>query len=337
VPGFDAIIDQERPIRVLTSLLTSGKIPHGLLFSGIEGIGKRTAATAFAMSCNCTGRLADGRAGAEACGECPPCRRIAMDRHPDVLRVSPSGQQIKIGQIRDLCQSLAMKPYEARMRVAILADAHRMNPAAANALLKMLEEPPAGTVLILTAPQPADLPPTIVSRCQHLRFKPISRNHLAAMLTAAYGFSPPEAALTAALAGGSVTRALAMQRRRWIPRRNWIMSELAELPRQPTASLLALAERMSQTKDEIPEILDMMASWVRDLAVARYCPERIVHHDLKNQILSVSRRTDLPSLVQANGALAEARRRLQANANPRLALEALLVRMASAWQTPVSA
>jgi len=336
VPGFDAIIDQERPIRVLTSLLTSGKIPHGLLFTGIEGIGKRTVATAFAMACNCTGRLAEERAGAEACGECPPCRKIAMDRHPDVLRVSPSGQQIKIGQIRDLCQSLAMKSYEARMRVAILAEAHRMNPAAGNALLKMLEEPPPGTVLILTAPQPADLPPTIVSRCQHIRFKPISRNHLAAMLTAAYGFSPQEAALTAALANGSVTRALAMQRRRWIQRRNWIISELAELPRQPAASLLAVAERMSQAKEDIPEILDVMASWVRDVAVARHCPDRIIHQDLRNQILSASRRTDVPSLVQATGALAEARRRIQANANPRLALEALLVKMASALQAPVS-
>jgi DNA polymerase-3 subunit delta' len=253
-----------------------------------------------------------------------------------VLRVSPSGHQIKIDQVRDLCQSLAMTPYEARMRVAILAEAHRMNAAAANALLKMLEEPPAGTLLILTAPQPADLPPTIVSRCQHIRFKPISRNHLAAMLTAAYGFSPQEAALTATLANGSVTRALAIQRRCWIERRNWILSELNELPRQPAASLLALAERMSQTKEDIPEILEVMVSWVRDLVVARHCPERIIHQDLRNQILSASRRTEVPGLIQATGALEEARRRIQANANPRLALEALLLRLAAALQPPVS-
>jgi DNA polymerase-3 subunit delta' len=336
VPGFDAIIDQERPIRVLTSLLTSGNIPHGLLFTGIEGVGKRTAATAFAMACNCVGRRAERRSGPASCGECNPCRKIALGRHPDVLRVSPSGHQIKIDQVRDLCQSLAMTPYEARMRVAILAEAHRMNAAAANALLKMLEEPPAGTLLILTAPQPADLPPTIVSRCQHIRFKPISRNHLAAMLTAAYGFSPQEAALTATLANGSVTRALAIQRRCWIERRNWILSELNELPRQPAASLLALAERMSQTKEDIPEILEVMVSWVRDLVVARHCPERIIHQDLRNQILSASRRTEVPGLIQATGALEEARRRIQANANPRLALEALLLRLAAALQPPVS-
>ena len=83
---------------------------------------------------------------------------------------------IKIDQIRELCQVLTMKPYEARVRVVIIADAHTLNPAAGNALLKMLEEPPARTVLILTAPQTGDLLPTIVSRCQHIRFKPIARH-----------------------------------------------------------------------------------------------------------------------------------------------------------------
>jgi DNA polymerase-3 subunit delta' len=260
-----------------------------------------------------------------------------MDRHPDVLRVSPSGHLIKIDHVRDLCRSLAMKPYEARMRVAIIGEAHRMNPPAANALLKMLEEPPAGTVLILTAPQTADLPPTIVSRCQMVRFKPISRNHLAGMLVAAHGFAPQEAALTAALANGSVTRALAMQRRHWIRRRNWILSELAELPHQPAVLLLALAEKTSQAKEDIPAILDVLDAWVRDVAVARHCPERIIHHDLRNQIRSAAHRTDVPCLIQAARALAEARRRLQANANPRLTLEALLIKMAPAFQAATSA
>ena len=330
MPGFDAIIDQERSIRILTSLLTSRSIPHGLLFTGIEGVGKRTAATAFAMACNCTGKRAEERG--EACGECPACRKIASDRHPDVLRVSPAGLQIKIDQIRTLCQALAMKPYEARVRVAIIAEAHRMNPAAGNALLKMLEEPPDGTVLILTAAQTSDLLPTIVSRCQHLRFKPIARVHLAAMLADAYGFSPEDAQLTAALANGSVTRALAMQRRGWIQRRNWILSEMAALARRPTTSLLALAEKTSQAKEDIPALLDLMATWVRDMAVARHCPDRIIHQDLKSQILAAARSVDPPALDRANRAIEEARRRTRSNANPRLALEVLWLSLAAAAQ-----
>jgi DNA polymerase-3 subunit delta' len=327
VPGFDAIIDQERSIRVLTSLLTSRSIPHALLFTGIDGVGKRTAATAFAMACNCTGTRVEERG--EACGECTACRKIAADRHPDVLRVSPSGLQIKIDQIRRLCQSLAMKPYEARMRVAIVAEAHRMNPAAGNALLKMLEEPPDRTVLILTAPQTADLLPTIVSRCQHIRFKPIARRHLAAMLAAAYGFSPEEARLTATLANGSVTRALALQRRGWVQRRKWILSEMAGLAERPTTALLALAEKSSQAKEDIPEMLELMATWVRDVAVARYCPDRIIHQDWGGPILDASRRSDLDDLIRAGRAIEDARRRIRANSNPRLTLEVLWLSLAA--------
>ncbi len=328
MPGFDAIIDQERSIRVLTSLLTSRSIPHSLLFTGIDGVGKRTAATAFAMACNCTGAHVEERG--EACGECTACRKIAADRHPDVLRVAPSGLQIKIDQIRSLCQSLAMKPYEARMRVAIVAEAHRMNPAAGNALLKMLEEPPDRTVLILTAPQTADLLPTIVSRCQHIRFKPIARRHLAAMLAAAYGFSPEDARLTATLANGSVTRALAMQRRGWVQRRKWVLSEMAVLAERPTTALLALAEKSSQAKEDIPEMLDLMAAWVRDVAVARYCPDRIIHQDWADPILDASRRSGLDDLIRAGQAIGVARRRIRANSNPRLTLEVLWLSLAAA-------
>ena len=328
MPGFDAIIDQERSIRVLKALLSSRSIPHALLFTGIEGVGKRTAATAFAMACNCTGRNVGE--GGEACGECTACRKIAADRHPDLLRVEPAGLQIKIDQIRALCQTLALKPYEARVRVAIIAEAHRMNPAAGNALLKMLEEPPDGTVLILTAGQTADLLPTIVSRCQHIRFKPIARRHLSAMLASAYGFSDDDAQLTAALSGGSVTRALAMQRRGWVRRRDWILSEMAELPRRPATVLLALAEKTAQTKEDVPELLDLLATWVRDVAVAQHCPERIIHQDLKNQIVTAARRMDLAALGRANRAIEEARRRIRANANPRMALETLWFSMAAA-------
>jgi DNA polymerase-3 subunit delta' len=324
VPGFDSIIDQERPVRTLLSLLTRGTIPHALLFTGIEGVGKRSVATAFAMACNCrTPR------GVEPCGECSACRRIAADTHPDVLRVSPSGLQIKIDQVRELCRILELKPYEARVRVAILAEAHRLNPAAGNALLKMLEEPPPGTVLILTAPQPADLLPTIVSRCRRFRFKPIARDLLAGMLETVYAFPAAEAALTAAMSGGSVTRALAMHRRGWVRRRDWFISFVTHLPRQPVTDLLAAAERMSRSKEDVPEYLDLLDSWIRDLAVAPHDPGRILHQDRREEIVSAARELDDSFFARAAAALADLRRRLP-SANSRLGLERLLVDVSAA-------
>lgn len=242
--------------------------------------------------------------------------------------MAPAGLQIKIDQVRDLCQSLAMKPYEAKVRVALIADAHRMNPAAGNALLKMLEEPPDRTVLILTALQAVDLLPTVVSRCRHIRFKPIARNHLAAILEKAYGFPAEEAGLTAAMANGSVTRALAMQRGGWVQRRNWFMTELAALPRQPLTALLALAEKMAQAKEDIPEYLELVGSWVRDMAVARYDPDRIVHQDLRAGIIAAAQGVAEGFFTRAMLGLAETQRRVQSNANPRLCLERLLMTMA---------
>jgi DNA polymerase-3 subunit delta' len=326
VPGFDSIIDQERPLRALRTLLSHATIPHALLFTGIEGVGKRSAAVAFAMACNCRSPL-----GIDPCGACSACRRIAADTHPDVLRVSPSGNQIKIDQVRELCRVLEMKPYEARVRVVLIAEAQRMNAAAGNALLKMLEEPPPGTVLVLTALQAADLLPTVVSRCRHFRFKPIARDLLAGMLEKAYGFPAAEAALTAAMAGGSVTRALAMLRSGWAQRREGFMRAMAGLADQPTTQVLALAERMARSKDDVPEVLDLLASWIRDLAVARHDPGRILHQDRRDEILAAARRVDDAFCVNAAAALDEVRRRVP-TANSRLGLEWLLTGMAAAMR-----
>jgi DNA polymerase-3 subunit delta' len=352
VPGFDAIIDQERPIRILTSLLLHGTIPHALLFSGIEGVGKKTAAMALAMACNCTagedrggsaskspaqagGRLQDMPAAAAGpCGRCGACRRIARGIHPDVLRIAPAGTVIKIDQIRELAQFLALKPYAGRTRVVLIADAQALNIAAGNALLKMLEEPPERNVLILTTARASDLLPTIVSRCQHIRFKPLARRHLAAILERAYGFGAEEAALTAALAGGSVTRALSLKRSDWLNRRSWLMAELFELKHRPPSQLLALAERLSRDKQDLPLALELIANWLRDLAVAPHARERLLNADWGEAIAGASQASGLERLVSAMGALHETRQRLQANANPRLALEALFLTIASDVAAP---
>lgn len=335
MPGFEAIIDQERPIRILTSLLAHGTIPHALLFTGIAGVGRTSAATAFAMACNCSGRELRMDAAAEAarvepCAECAACRKIAAGNHPDVVRIGPSGQSIRIEQVRELCRLLSMKPYEARWRFVIVTDAQSMNAAAQNALLKTLEEPPEATVLILIARQTADLLPTIVSRCQHIGFKPIARAHLAAILSRAYGLAPREAALTAALANGSVSRALKMHRGRFLDHRRWLLEELAALPRQATARLLALAEKLARDKEGLAEELDLIESWLRDLAMIRHDPQRVFHQDLHTQLLDTARQADDAFPLRAFESLKLARRRIQANSNPRLALEALLLRMA--WE-----
>jgi DNA polymerase-3 subunit delta' len=241
VPGFESIIEQDLPVRLLNTFLQNGTIPHALLFTGIEGVGKESTALAFAMACNCAGEDSKPTRPESdiPCGNCKSCRKIEAGNHPDIIRVKPSGPFIKINQVRSLCQTLAMKPYEARRRVVIITEAQAMNPAAGNALLKMLEEPPLRTILILVATHTSDLLPTIVSRCQQIRFKPISNQHLESVLVERHGLDPGDAIIITTMAGGSLSRALHMHRTHWVNRRNWLIKEMDALtrPGQPPPGL----------------------------------------------------------------------------------------------------
>ena len=336
--GFDLIRGQRQAIGLLTILLRKGHIPHALAFTGLEGIGKQTTARAFAMACNCadpqpypappSGALTAPHVN--ACGKCRTCRRILADHHPDILHLRPSGDLIRIAVIRDLIQRLAVKPYEQGKRVVILADAHKMNPEAGNALLKLLEEPPANTLLILTTSQMADLLPTIASRCQQIRFRPLQRDDLVNLLTTEGRLTDQEAAAAAALAGGSYTRALQMASAEWIPRRQWLAGEISRLRDRTTTVQLALAEKLAAGKSQLPDILTWLLSWYRDLIVFPIQPDRIVNYDLAQQIRSAVAGEDPLPLIHHMKAVQAALKALHENANPRLTMETLVLQLAAA-------
>ncbi len=291
-------------------------------------MGKRTAARALAMAVNCA-------AGAEAvgtppCGDCGPCRRIAAGSHPDVLVLEPAGKELRIDRVRELCRELALKPYEGRHRVALIADAQRMNAHAANALLKVLEEPPERTLLVLTAPQAADLLPTIVSRCRQLRFKPLAARHVAAILERAHGVPAAEAEALAAAAGGSVTRALAMRREGWPETRRRLLAELPGLAGGPPLRALVLAAKLSRARGEAEEALGLVASWVRDLACAAEGAQPLVNRDVRGEIAAAAGRLPGDFATRAWEAVQRAERRLAANVLPRTVLETLFLEIAAA-------
>jgi DNA polymerase III subunit delta' len=298
VPGFESIIGQDRPKKILTAFLQKGTLPHALLFTGLEGVGKESAAVEFAMACNCAANhLSSDSAGHDdrktdhsaaavrsssglPCGSCKSCRKIESNSHPDIIRIQPAGPFIKIDQIRTLGQTLAMKPYEASVRVVIISDARAMNPAAGNALLKMLEEPPSRTILILLAPHTSDLLPTIVSRCQHIRFYPISRKDMVSVLVNEDGADTRDAEVIAAMAGGSISRARQMHQSEWINRRNWLICESEAISIGSVNRLLAFGEQLAKDKEGLPEALEVIKSWLRDLVVAKFKSKKIINHDL---------------------------------------------------------
>ncbi len=242
---------------------------------------------------------------------------------------------IKIEPIRELCAFLNMKPFEARMRAVVITDAQALNPAAGNALLKMLEEPPPQTVMILTTAQAADVLPTIVSRCRQIHFAPLVRRDVAAILMRDHGQDPAAAERIAALAAGSVTRALALLDERVQHRRAWLMAQLTDLPGQSPLALMALAEKLARDRSELAGDLDLMAIWLRDVAIARDCPEQVVHQDLLGPLTNAAHRLPVAEVAEAVSALQEVHRRVRANANPRLCLEALFFHLAARFRPAV--
>ena len=298
------------------------------------------------MACNCTQLEAGQGSGtndfrqqadtppdspnpvAGPCGSCKSCKKIQAGNHPDIIQIKPGGQIISIAQVRDLCSTIAMKPYEAKTRIAILHDAQCLNPAAGNALLKILEEPPERTVLVLIANQTQDLLPTIVSRCQQLRFNPISREYLEKLLIDEHGLEADEAHAIATMAGGSLSRAITMHGENWMIRRNWVLEEMQELSSRSIGHLMALAERFSAEKEKIPELLEIIKAWLRDLVMAQFYPDKILNQELRQAIQKTSQDTKIDSLLSKIDLVQSTQNRLQANPNVRLLMEVMLMELA---------
>jgi len=332
VTGLSAIRDQDKAVRRLTGLLHTGNIPNALLFTGIDGIGKKKAAIAFAMALNClragNRRTADEEAPSP-CGRCRQCKKIASGNHPDVIVVEPERFRIRISQIRDLSRMLAVKPYEARQRAVIIDQAQAMNTEAGNSLLKLLEEPPERTFLVLTAGHTYDLLPTIVSRCQHIRFNPIPEPTLVEYLENR-GILHGEAEILGRLANGSFEKAASLVDTGWIDRRKWIIRTIEpqdtdrNSPRR-IGPLMAFSEKLSRDGETLTDALEIMKSWLRDLAVVRTGSDKIVNRDMLNQLRQAARHDGIPSLLSKIEAIEAAQRKIENNANVRLTLDVMMM------------
>ncbi len=211
--GFDSLIGNDSVIAGLRRALGRATLPQAMAFSGPAGVGKATCAALIAQAINCRGSSGTSGSSAEApsdaCGHCVPCAKIARGLHPDVTWVAPEPRAISVAQVRSIVEQVAYAPYEGRRRVVIFDDAHTMNIAAQNALLKTLEEPPPSSNLILVTAAYGSLLPTVRSRCQELRFSPLSHDDVCGYL-AGLGVEPREARLRSRLVPGSLGAALSV-------------------------------------------------------------------------------------------------------------------------------
>ena len=252
------VLGQDFAARILRTHLATGRVAQAYLLAGPDGVGKRRLALEMAKALVC-----EAGDGSRPCEACRTCRQIGRGAHPDVHRLTPGGasQQIKIEEARQLISRLALRPFSARAQVAIIEAADRLTEEAANALLKTLEEPSTQTRFVLTSAHPASCLPTIISRCQLIRCRPLPWDVIARILVEQQHCEPRLAQTIARLAGGSASAALGLAER-WTQREAW----LARLGSDRAADWLETP--MPETREDVAHLLEVMVGWVRDLAVA---------------------------------------------------------------------
>ncbi|WP_283808343.1 DNA polymerase III subunit delta' [Lujinxingia litoralis] len=331
---WSTLLGNQRSRQVLTQALRAGRMHHAYLFTGPTGVGKHTTAQSFAASLNCLKRHEEE--WIDACGECSACKRIATGQHPDVLEIAPSGNFIKIDQIRAIQKAALSPPFEARFRAVILDQAHAMTEEGSNALLKTLEEPSARTLIFLITDQPNRLLDTIISRCQRLRFGALSEDEVARALPAVLE-EPAEEALLRVAAGygeGSLGRACEVLESGMLEQRAELIADVLAVPADRARQWLETGERYGKGNSELQAQLDVLIVYFRDLMLAsRAERSRVINSDLDDLIDQGVARFALPDILRILDALMLSRERLRRHVNPQLLVEGVLDQIRQPSQT----
>ena len=343
---FSSIIGNETAKDFLRRMIAGGRVPHGLLFAGPEGIGKREFALELARAMMCRS-ASDG----EACGECPICRRIGVfelptsekgedyDRvflsdHPDVGMAIPFKRNLRVGAIRELEREANFRPYESELRVFIVNDADKMNDSSSNALLKTLEEPPSTTFLILVTSRPDSLLHTIRSRCQTIRFAPVAAGEIEKLLLETHKLSADDAAVAARVCGGSVGRALSLDIAQFRAMRELMMNVIrSAVVTGDLSAMLQTAEQLNdaKNKDRFEENIGILQTLIRDILATSKGAEtsQIVNADIAGQISELAKDPNAAALSRWLIEIEELLASLNVNVNRKAATDKLFVSMSA--------
>ena len=343
---FNQIAGNQGVKELLLRMLESGRVPGALLFSGEEGIGKKLFALEIAKALNCRSPR-----GVEACDNCPACARIAKLNYPQTkdpddwaemirtdhadvgMMVAPK-RVLKVDQMRVIEREANYRPFEGKARVFLIEDAEKLNDQSANALLKILEEPPPTSHLVLITARPAMLLSTIRSRCQIIRFSPLTVTEIEQYLLPKNLAKESDARLRARLANGSIGRALSSDVESYQAQREEMLKVLNALAADnDRAGLLRSAEELNAAarKDDYETNLDILEALIRDtwMLALGVGAEHIVNEDLHGQLSKVAkgingRAADWIAQIE------ELRENLIVNINRKVAIDGLFLSMASA-------
>lgn len=308
--SFKDIKGQDRPVALLKEALLGSTIPGAYLFIGEEGLGKYLAALNFAKAVNCL------NGGPEPCETCPSCLKLNKKQHPDAHFIEAGDiESIKIDDIRGLKKAAALRPYEAKKKVFIINDAHNLTPDASNAILKLLEEPPQDTLLILVSAKPALLFKTIISRCRILRFNPLERGVLEEILKNDYRADGGLAHFLAYFCEGRIGPALRLKDTDILSEKNRIIDDFL-IPGKsagPDGPYL-------QNRQALRCSLNILAAWFRDVYLIKtgVSSSKLINLDRKEDLLKSMARYSIADLDGIFASISDSLRYLEYNVNTRL-------------------
>ena len=326
--GTWPVVGHEWAVDLLAQSIQARKLSHAYLITGPGQVGKGTLARAFVQAILCTAREVP-------CGTCRSCQLVHDGRHPDVLVVEPEDNRIKIEAIRDMQRSVALSPVEARYRVCLVDHVDRATTAAANSLLKTLEEPPTTVILVLTADQLGSVLPTIVSRCQVLSLRLLPTAQIVSNLRSR-GVDDARSHLLAHLAQGRIGWAIAASEDpRLLDSRNEWLQDLVELDGDGYSARFAWAHQLSKKPDRVPDVLNVLGSWWRDvLLLASGSQTPITNLDNQSHLHEWATRYGVAAAKHALDAVRSTAWRVDHNANLRLALEVLMLDLPGGSRAP---
>ncbi len=256
--SFEHIQGQEQAIGFLKSLVQTGNIPSALLFCGMPHVGKATTAKALVQALNCQ------NSENKPCLTCEHCRQIADDSFPDFMEVAPDGKFIKIAQIQKAIQWIQFRPDPNITKTLVIDQAEAMNLESVNAFLKTLEEPPPNTLCLLLASQRSALPETILSRCQTVRFKPLSKNTIQCLLQQA-GASQEESQFASQFAMGSLNQHWVSNQNELKELRHFLLELLTQNSLESFTALFQNSDKWGAKDGVWSDVLDLVESILRDL------------------------------------------------------------------------
>jgi DNA polymerase-3 subunit delta' len=330
------LVGHEWAVDMLKKHVANGTTRHAYLFAGAPGLGRRTLALRFAQALNCQTPLHPGI----PCGQCRDCRQIEAMQHVDLSIIEPTiidpkggkeliphpNGEIRISQIRDFQKIFNLKPYNSKYRVGLFLRFHQANPNAANALLKTLEEAPSYAVLILTADNPEQLLPTIVSRCEVLRLRPLRVEEVQQALEDK-GFETNQSKWIAHISGGRIGYARRLiGSETLLVEREERLDDLQSLMAASRVEKFAYADKLSKDRDAMRQTILIWLSYWRDVLLrTAQADTPLINMDRNLEIEDLAGRMDLSTARLMVHGLESTLEKMDANVNNRLLAEVMLL------------